>query len=142
MSYGNFEFNTRTLCQAAAGLAGEQGKNLNFSKASILELEEIMEHYSSELKQTNAPEDRIIETALIFGAYLGETLLRNHLAAKGFTWAVEGGNLPKLYRDYQNSMFPVDKAYKRLKNGREDSVSAFYDVAVMIAEERLKPQNP
>ena len=68
--------------------------------------------------------------AIIFGSYLGETLLRNGLSQKGFVWGKEASsNVPLLIKDDGSYLAPNDKIYKRLVNGGEDSVISFYRFA-------------
>ena len=68
--------------------------------------------------------------AIIFGSYLGETLLKNGLSEKGFVWGKEpSSNIPLLIRNDSAYLTPNDKVYKRLVNGSEDSVISFYRFA-------------
>lgn len=58
-------------------------------------------------------------------------------ADPGRHWGTPDGNLPVLMKDDRNKMSPITKVEKRIVNGEEDSIKAFYDVAVYIAEGRF-----
>lgn len=74
---------------------------------------------------------------MIFGVYLGQTLLDTYLTLRGYFWAVGEDSIPALKKDGKNQMSPITKVYKRLLNGPEDSVKSFYDVALYIADGKL-----
>lgn len=86
------------------------------------------------------------ELAVMFGIYLGETMLRNLAAAYGYRWSTPDGNFPVLMKDAGNQMSPISKVHKRILNGAEDSIASFYHVAVFIADGRFdrarNTQNP
>jgi len=111
-------------------------KNLNFTKESIKDVEEILEYYANDLlqqKDTDEPvtENQIWSMSLWWGVYIGETLRRNHL--KSYRWVNDDsvqGFMPILKKDDDWILYPVSKVYKRLTNGKEDSIISFYDVAL------------
>jgi len=56
----------------------------------------------------------------------------------------EFGNRPSLHIkvDNNNRAHPIDKAYKRLRNGPEDNVVSFYDIFIkMVLTDKLKELN-
>ena len=76
------------------------------------------------------PENQIWSMSIIFGSYLGETLLKNGLIEKGFAWGKEkSSNIPLLIKDNGCYITPNDKVYKRLVNGSVDSIISFYQFA-------------
>jgi len=111
-------------------------KNLDFTKESIKDVEEILEYYANDLlqqKDTDEPvtENQIWSMSLWWGVYIGETLRRNYL--KSYKWVNDDsvqGFLPILKKDDDWILYPVSKVYKRLTNGKEDSVISFYDVVL------------
>ncbi|WP_124100126.1 hypothetical protein [Ruminococcus sp. Marseille-P6503] len=104
-------------------------KHFNYSKKSINDLEEILDYYSNDISKSNPTENQIWSMAVIFGSYLGEVMLKNGLAEKGYKWAKDGSsNIPLLADENGSFITPNDKVYKRLVNGKEDSIISFYDV--------------
>ena len=118
------------MCVAALEFAAEFHKQLDYSEQSIADLEEILDWYSKDIAVSKPTENQIWSMSLIFGSYLGETLLKNGLAQKGFHWGKEpSSNIPLLIRNDGAYLTPNDKVYKRLVNGSEDSVVSFYRFA-------------
>ncbi len=115
------------MCVTAIEYANEFNKKLDYSENSIIDLEEILDWYSKDISASKPTENQIWSMAIIFGSYLGETLLKNGLLEKGFVWGKEpSANIPLLIRNDGAYLTPSDKVYKRLVNGSEDSVISFY----------------
>lgn len=71
----------------------------------------------------------------IFGSYLGETMLKNGLADNLYNWDMhEDFNHLMLIDENESFINPIDKVYKRLINGMEDSVISFYDVVMEMEQ--------
>lgn len=118
------------MCATAIEYANEFNKKLDYSENSITYLEEILDWYSKDISISKPTEKQIWSMAIIFGSYLGETLLKNGLTKKGFVWGKEASsNVPLLIKDDGSYLAPNDKVYKRLVNGSEDSVVSFYRFA-------------
>lgn len=95
---------------------------LDFSDNSIKDLEKILEvFYNGFTPERKPTEDELQNAAVIWGAYLGETLRRNY----GGEWAVE--NEISVLNISGFKIFPSSKVYKRLTNGPEDNVAFYYD---------------
>ena len=120
----------KKMCATAIKYAQEFDKKLDFSENSIADLEEILDWYSNDISISNPTENQIWSIAIIFGSYLGETLLKNGLSQKGFAWGKEASSkVPLLMKDDGSYITPNDKVYKRLVNGNADSVASFYRFA-------------
>jgi len=118
------------MCATAVEYANEFNKKLDYSENSIADLEKILDWYSNDIAISKPTENQIWSMTIIFGSYLGETLLRNGLSQKGFVWGKEASsNVPLLIKDDGSYLAPNDKIYKRLVNGSEDSVVSFYRFA-------------
>jgi len=74
---------------------------------------------------SSAKEEEYASVANAFGAYLGETLIRN--LGKG-SWMRSAQNAFAVTIDDQMYFFP-SKVYRRIKNGEEDNVVALYLIA-------------
>ena len=106
-------------------------KNLDYSKDSITDLEEILDYYAKDVCVSKPTENQIWSMSLIFGSYLGEVLLKNGLSQKGYSWGKVGpSNIPVIIRRDGSYLTPNDKVYKRLVNGSEDNVVSFCKYAL------------
>ena len=118
-------------CIAAIEYATDFNKKLDYTANSIADLEEILDWYSKDIPVSQPTENQIWSMAITFGSYLGETLLKNGLSEKGYTWGIiPDSNVPLLIRNNGAYLTPNDKVYKRLVNGSEDNVVSFYKVAI------------
>ena len=118
------------MCVTAIEYANEFNKKLDYSENSIADLEEILDWYSKDIAISKPTENQIWSMSIIFGSYLGETLLKNGLSKNGFEWGKEpSSNIPLLIRKDGSYLTPNDKVYKRLVNGSEDGVVSFYRFA-------------
>ena len=114
------------LNKAALQFANRYGKFFFYTDSSIYDLEQILQGYHENLRIEKPTENQLWSMASIWGAYLGETMLRNGLRDKGYAWdIVDGSSIPVL-RNGTAVITPIDKVYKRFVNGREDSVLSFY----------------
>ena len=126
---------------AHAQLAVDAARNvdrveLDYSPQSLAEVDRIIGKFHAQKMRA----DQIGETVFSFGCYVGEVLVRN----LGGTWKnPERSFLSRLGLGDSNMMVvgmpngivwnPIGKTFKLLENGKEDSVSYFYDVAVTKA---------
>ena len=126
---------------AHAQLAVDAARNvdrveLNYSPQSLPEVDRIICKFHAEKMRA----DQIGETVFSFGCYVGEVLVRN----LGGTWKNPEqsfwsrfglGNSNMMVVEMPNGIVwnPIGKAFKLLENGKEDSVSYLYDVAVAKA---------
>ncbi|MBU5351117.1 hypothetical protein KQI74_02425 [Paenibacillus barcinonensis] len=128
-------------CETAIEYGKSFHKNLDYSETSITDVEEILDYYSKELNpgwiksfirtitRRKSTTNQIQSMALIWGVYLGE-VIRNHNLDR-CNWYVENvfGDGEVLHLQVGSvKAFPIDKVYKRLMNGPEDSILSFYDV--------------
>ena len=123
---------------AYAQLAVDGARNvdrveLDFSPQSLAEVDRIVGKFHAEKLRA----DQIGETVFSFGCYVGEVLVR-HLGGKWKMpdqsfWSRLGLGSPNMMVvEMPNGIVwnPIGKAFKLLENGKGDSVSYFYDVAV------------
>ncbi len=118
-------------CATAIQFAKDFNKNLDYSEKSIEDLEEILDFYSNDIPTNKPTDSQIWSMAIIFGSYLGETMLKNGLWAKEYHWVKDNSlNLPLLIGKDGWQITPIDKVYKRLINGSIDNVVSFYKFAL------------
>ena len=127
----DYETIAKNMCATAIDYAKDFDKEFDFSKSSITDLEEVLDFYSTDIPASRPTENQLWSMSIIFGSYLGETLLRNGLRNKGYVWTVEGSSdIPLLIGKDGNYITPIDKVYKRLVNGQADSVISFFRFAI------------
>ena len=138
----------RELAEQATIMARDlHGITLDYSEASVEHVEAILDS----LHHQNRPgplgwlsrrggarldERKLYGVALMYGAYLGEVMRRHW----GGTWVED---LPEDQPWYTiqfgtTSLFPINKAHKRLVNGEEDHVGVFFSRAREHAEDGLR----
>lgn len=128
------ENNAKENSATAVSYAISFEKNLNYSKKSIKDLEEILDYYSNDIFKSKPTEEQIWNMSIIFGSYLGEVMLKNGLYKKGYYWGKnDTSDIPLLITNNGSYTTPIDKVYKRLVNGKEDSIISFYDVIMKMA---------
>lgn len=123
--------NNRLLqhCNTAVEYAKSFQKDFDYSKNSIKDLEEILDYYSNDISKSKPTDEEIWCMSVIFGSYLGQTMLKNAFYKKGYYWGTDNSNnVPMLINDNKNSIAPVDKVYKRLINGNKENIVSFYDL--------------
>jgi hypothetical protein len=104
------------------------GEDLDFSVPSL----ETVDRLLGRFHDAGDDPDRVAETVFQLGSYIGEVIVRQ---ANG-TWATvpgdhplgEGWPLVELPGD--RVVNPIGKAFKRVSNGRADSIPYFYEALV------------
>lgn len=121
--------------------AKEFNKTLDYSRESIDALEEILEYYARDLRKSRPTDNEIWSMAVLWGSYLGQTMLKNGLEQEGFSWGLmDGTNVPLLVHR-ESYTTPNDKVYKRLINGPEDSVVYFYEVMMSAMRKNIRSKS-
>jgi hypothetical protein len=111
---------------------------LDYSVRSLKKLDGIIARFRRERVKAN----EIRETLFTFGCYVGEVMIR-HCGGKWLkpeeTPLGRVAGVPMVVRlgtgDVAN---PIDKVFKRLQNGKEDSLPHFYQVFAARAAGNLK----
>ncbi len=134
------DINYTEIAEKAAESANHAGIALDFTKGTIKNVDVILEDYNRRLSEykTKEGKDTLWNIAVYYGIYTGETLLRCGLREKGYDWKIDN-ELPVLANG-NNMCSPITKAHKMILNGAEDSVSSFFDVALFIADGKLRPK--
>jgi hypothetical protein len=99
---------------------------LDWSDASIKQVETVMDTFARERARSKPPEEKVMAFAKMFGSYIGEVYRKNH----GATWGMvdlNGQRLPGLKKNKDGTLFwPWGRAQHRLVNGAEDNVWDYY----------------
>lgn len=95
------------------------GITLDFSPNSLKLLDQTIDHYFD-------PKTILPTTILDIGFYIGEVIRRN----LGGTWEMENNNpvtAKIIFESGRMEVYPIGKAKKRVDNGKEDSLSFYYE---------------
>jgi ABC-type Fe3+-citrate transport system substrate-binding protein len=122
----------KAYSEDALDLGKLMDKELDFSEESLKTLEEILDRYHKELPKGlkriffGPSKDKINQISKIWGAYLGEVIIK-HL---GGEWKMREGlkNAIALCFDNGIEIYPPAKVNKRLLNGFEDNIWAYYQI--------------
>lgn len=127
--------NFEEMEQKISDYAKTHHATLDYTAQSIDVLDEIMETFHEKYEQCSDEEGVALlsEWAVCFGGYIGETLLRVHLAEKGFVWALHG-EIPVLQRG-EDRLYPINKACSRIQFGCAFDIGTFYQMAVWTADQ-------
>lgn len=117
---------TEMVCsyaEKAIKMAAERDQVLDYSEESLTRMETILEQLSNQESHSD-----IAETCKVWGSYLGEVVRRRF----GGEWSIEtypGKQFATLTLNVNGSrLFPSMKVHRRLTQGAEESVWAFYQM--------------
>jgi hypothetical protein len=118
----------------ALDLANQMGFSLDYSEESVKLLDEILEKYHQGLPKakgilklfSRGPSEKdIIQMSKIWGGYLGEVIRRNI----GGEWGMSENFHNAISLTINSTeLYPPAKVTKRILNGTEDSVYAYYQI--------------
>lgn len=134
---GDNEVDYTEIANIAVEIAQKYDVYLDFTTESIQNLENWLGQIWEEFQQEKPTDQYVWHLSIIMGIYLGETLLRKELQKVGYAWYIGENKIPVLAKDGNNTMSPITKVEKRLINGIEDNVKSFYDIAVLIGQDKF-----
>lgn len=129
----------RQLSLQAVKVARDFPVELDFTPASIPQLERMLGELSALLRESTPPpsDDEMANMAKLWGAYLGETVRRE----LGGEWQLErppGVQSPAAALQVRGAtIFPTLKIFRRLTNGDVDNVALFF--GKVVEELRKRP---
>ncbi len=125
--------NYMEICETVIKEAERFGKSFSYKEQDINDMEEILQSFYEYIQQVHSDEKNIWNVAVMWGIYLGQTIIENSncTSQNEWKWKLED-NLPIIFKNDSYKMNPITKVYKRLLNGPEDNVKSFYDVAIAI----------
>lgn len=130
----NFNDIASSIAEDAVQYAMQNGIALDYTRESVQNVDAFLGDCHDNLDKYDGDEGAKIlwNTAVLFGTYIGEMLLRSGLAEKGFIW-VEDDGIPILSSpDNKTTVSPITKAHKYIFNGAEDSMKSFVDVVFSV----------
>ena len=131
----NFNDTARGIAEDAVRYAMQSEIALDYTRESARHVDTFLDAFHDSLDKYDSDEGANIlwNTAVLFGTYVGEMLLRSGLAEKGFAWAWDDG-IPILSIPGKTAVSPITKAHKRILNGAEDSIKSFVDVVFSFVD--------
>ena len=135
------------LAEQAVEAARFWNIELDYSAESLEPLEKMMQAVFRSHKNVPLPVDMLFNVANMYGAYLGEVLLRSGLEDLGFAWMTNDEGEAGIGRK-DMKIWPVTKVYKRITQGPEHDLMNFFEVmfglaigAVDLADPRMHVLN-
>jgi hypothetical protein len=118
------------MVNSYAEQAVKEGRNsnalLDYSENSVMELETILTQLARRMASGESSPEDVGETCKMWGSYLGEVVRRRF----GGEWSIEtypGKQFATLTLSVgATKLFPTMKIHRRLTQGEDDSVWAFY----------------
>ena len=111
---------------ASVSVRASTGSPLNFEPSSVPDIDQ----YLGEIAAEVGGSDELAELVLKLGAYIGELMVRH----AGGEWVAPpaeiGPGWPVVLLPSGYYATPVDRAFKRVENGVEDSIVTFRDFTV------------
>lgn len=120
------------LAEKAVEAAKFWDLDLDYSAESLEKLELLMQMIYQSNSRLGLSEDMLTGVANLYGAYLGEVLLRSGLNDLGFAWEENGEGETGIGRE-DMWMAPVTKVYKRITRGPEHSLTCFFECMFGVA---------
>ncbi|HRU97702.1 hypothetical protein [Ruminococcus sp. XPD3002] len=117
--------NIEDMCNEAIDLAAKMNVKLGYEPEDVIVIEKILNECHEKYAQNKMEQKVAWNLACLYGVMVGEIMLRNGLAEKGFHWTPDRNAF--IQDDKDMSLAPVRKAYKRIINGVEDNILMFYN---------------
>ena len=129
------------LAEEAVKTAKIWKTDLDYSALSLESVDKLAQRIYRIHRELPVPEDMLLGIANLYGAYLGEVLLRCGLKDLGFAWTEgEEGEIGIGKEDFWTA--PVTKVYKRLTQGPEHDLMNFFEVVFGLAIGAVDPDDP
>ena len=115
--------------------------DLDYSPESLAKLEKLAQMiYRINMNQP-LPEEILLSMSNLYGAYLGEVLLRSGLKDLGFAWTDNGEGEIRIGKE-EFLIAPVTKVYKRITKGPEHDLTNFFEVIFGLAIGAVRMDDP
>lgn len=131
----------KRLAEMAVADAKDFGLYLDFTSKSLKDVERMAQAIHMAHRLEPLPEDVLLGIANLYGAYLGEVLLRSGLNLLDYRWEEDGEGEIGICSE-NISMFPVTKVYKRLTQGPDHSLTEFFECMFGLAIGAIGPADP
>ena len=120
------------LAEKAVEAARFWNMDLDYSAESLELVDKLAQVIFRSHRNMPLPKDILVSVANLYGAYLGEVLLRSGLKDLDFAWVRnEEGETGIGRKDFR--IAPVTKVYKRITMGPEHDLMSFFEVVFGLA---------
>ncbi len=128
-----------SIAEEAVSYAKKSGIELDYTVESAKNADVILGAYHDNIERYDGEEGKktLSSVAVMFGAYIGEMLLREGLSEKGFAWTENKGFPILSTQDGKITASPITKVQKRIINGAGDGIESFVNVVFAAAEGSL-----
>ena len=116
----NLQEDIRQLSQEAVDIAKKLSIDLNYTNQSIEKIDQVLEKIIKQVKNNEKTNGKIAD---IFGAYVGNTLIKNLNQGE---WVIEPTTKAVAIKIKDSYTFFPAKIYRRIKNGRDENISLLY----------------
>ena len=131
----------KELAENAVEAAKFFGMDLDYSAASLEGLDSLAQRIYRLGRNQPLPEEILLSVSNLYGAYLGEVLLRSGLDTLGFGWVKnEEGEIGIGKEDFWAA--PVSKVYKRITQGPYHDLANFFEVIFGLAVGAVSLDDP
>ncbi|WP_211748615.1 hypothetical protein [Paenibacillus sp. Marseille-Q4541] len=122
----------KAYAEDAVDFADQMDVKLDFSEASLKDLDSILQKFHGELPRgwrkifnKGPSEEQIAYMAKMWGGYLGEVVVR-HLGGEWKASEIVEDTIA--LQIGEEELYPPSRAYRRIMNGAEDSVEDYYKI--------------
>lgn len=137
-SYERKGFDPIPLCKKAIELSEIFEMPLKGNESDIDTLEGILRGLHVDYQNGYLQGEKLINTELVFGVYLGQFLLDNCLKQYGFSWDTSEG-VPCITKGKENKVTPVNRVHNHITQGTPDQdIRGLYAVVKQFAEKIFK----
>ncbi|MGD9603528.1 MAG: DUF3806 domain-containing protein [Gammaproteobacteria bacterium] len=112
----------------------ELNLKLDFSDASIAEIEEVAAALHADLRRERGALDDVDTLVQMLGSYVGEVYRRNHGGEWGYASANGRRVLAIRPKGGTTLMWPVERIKQRIRGGGSNNVWAYYQSKVALAD--------
>ena len=131
----------KELAENAVEAAKFFGMDLDYSAESLEGLDSLAQRIYRLGRNQPLPEEILLSVSNLYGAYLGEVLLRSGLDTLGFGWVKnEEGEIGIGKEDFWAA--PVSKVYKRITQGPYHDLANFFEVIFGLAVGAVSLDDP
>jgi len=117
----------KAMAEAAVMHAVRRTIVLDYTEESIVLVEMVLQDLHESKKKDGPTTEQISRVASVYGAYIGQVMLKCGLADLGFAWDIADNGEPCLMRAGSDDILrPLQRAFHRLVNGPEADIVYFY----------------
>lgn len=124
--------NYSEVCRQAVKIAKDQGVVFDYSPESITELDKLFLGQANRYRRGETTALYIWNLSVIFGVYLGQSMLYNGLAEKGFRWVTDDEDIPLLSDGGDNYVSPLRHLYMYARGQQNVNARTLFESVIGI----------